>query len=33
MELEELFGLPAHPLLVHMPVVIIPLAGMVWDED
>lgn len=29
MELEELFGLPAHPLLVHMPVVIIPLAGII----
>jgi len=28
-ELEELFGLPAHPLLVHMPVVIIPLAGVI----
>ena len=25
MELDRLFGLPAHPLLVHMPVVIIPL--------
>jgi uncharacterized membrane protein len=24
-ELDQLFGLPAHPLLVHMPVVIIPL--------
>ena len=29
MELENLFGLPAHPLLVHMPVVIIPLAGII----
>lgn len=29
MELEKLFGLPAHPLLVHMPVVIIPLAGII----
>jgi hypothetical protein len=25
-ELDELFGLPAHPLLVHIPVVMIPLA-------
>ncbi len=25
-EMDELFGLPAHPLLVHIPVVIIPLA-------
>lgn len=29
MELEELFGLPAHPLFVHIPVVIIPMAGVV----
>ncbi|MEN9643838.1 MAG: hypothetical protein RL238_507 [Actinomycetota bacterium] len=29
MELENLFGLPAHPLLVHLPVVIIPLAGII----
>ena len=29
MELETLFGLPAHPLLVHLPVVLIPLAGLV----
>ena len=29
MELEKLFGLPAHPLLVHMPVVLIPLTGLV----
>lgn len=29
MELEKLFGLPAHPLLVHMPVVLIPLAGLI----
>lgn len=29
MELETLFGLPAHPLLVHLPVVIIPLAGLI----
>ena len=25
MEIDQLFGLPAHPLLVHMPVVFIPL--------
>lgn len=25
-EIDELFGLPAHPLLVHIPVVVIPLA-------
>lgn len=29
MELEKLFGLPAHPLLVHLPVVLIPLAGII----
>lgn len=26
MEVEELFGLPAHPLLVHAAVVLLPLA-------
>ena len=26
MEINDLFGLPAHPLLVHIPVVLIPLA-------
>lgn len=25
-EINDLFGLPAHPLLVHIPVVLIPLA-------
>jgi hypothetical protein len=25
-EIDELFGLPAHPLLVHIPVVLIPTA-------
>lgn len=25
MEIDQLFGLPAHPLLVHLPVVFIPL--------
>lgn len=29
MELEKLFGLPAHPLLVHIPVVLVPLAGLI----
>jgi uncharacterized membrane protein len=29
MELEKLFGLPAHPLLVHIPVVLIPLSGII----
>lgn len=28
MEFSELFGLPAHPLLVHVPVVLIPLAAV-----
>jgi uncharacterized membrane protein len=25
MQIDQLFGLPAHPLLVHLPVVLIPL--------
>jgi uncharacterized membrane protein len=25
MEISKLFGLPAHPLLVHVPIVLIPL--------
>lgn len=29
MELEKFAGLPAHPLFVHIPVVLIPLAGLV----
>jgi hypothetical protein len=29
MELNSLFGLPAHPLLVHVPVVLVPLAVLV----
>lgn len=29
MEIETFFGLPAHPLMVHMPVVLIPLAGII----
>lgn len=28
MDLDKLFGLPAHPLLVHIPVVLIPLAAV-----
>ncbi len=28
MELDKLFGLPAHPLLVHIPVVLVPLASL-----
>lgn len=32
MELEKIFGLPAHPLLVHAPVLLIPLCaiGAIW---
>lgn len=28
MEISKLFGLPAHPLLVHVPVVLVPLVGL-----
>lgn len=28
MELSDLAGLPAHPLLVHLPVVLVPLTGI-----
>lgn len=28
MEIWKLFGLPAHPLLVHIPVVLVPLAAI-----
>jgi uncharacterized membrane protein len=28
MEINELFGLPAHPLLVHAAVVLLPLAAL-----
>lgn len=28
MEINKLFGLPAHPLLVHIPVVLVPLAAL-----
>src|SRR4051794_39308686 len=28
MEIQSLFGLPAHPLLVHVPVVLVPLAAI-----
>jgi len=27
-ELNDLFGLPAHPLLVHAPIVLVPLAAL-----
>src|SRR5918997_43041 len=27
-ELERAFGLPAHPLLVHVPLVFIPVLGL-----
>ena len=32
MDIETIFGLPGHPLLVHIPVVLIPLCavGAVW---
>lgn len=29
MEFEKIAGLPAHPLFVHIPVILIPLAGLV----
>jgi uncharacterized membrane protein len=29
MELDKLFGLPAHPLLVHIPVVLVPIAAII----
>lgn len=29
MEINDLFGLPAHPLLVHLPIVLVPLAALV----
>lgn len=29
MELGNLFGLPAHPLLVHVPVVLVPTAALI----
>jgi uncharacterized membrane protein len=28
MEISDLAGLPAHPLLVHLPVVLVPLMGV-----
>ena len=28
MEVSKLFGLPAHPLFVHVPVVLVPLAAL-----
>ncbi len=29
MEIDQLFGLPAHPLLVHLSVVMVPVAALV----
>jgi hypothetical protein len=28
-QIEEAFGLPAHPLIIHVPVVFIPILGLV----
>jgi hypothetical protein len=28
LDLSNLFGLPAHPLLVHVPIVLVPLAAL-----
>ncbi|MCE9622662.1 MAG: hypothetical protein K8R99_09985 [Actinomycetia bacterium] len=28
MEIDQLFGLPAHPLLVHLPVIVVPVAAL-----
>ena len=28
MEIETLFGLPAHPLIVHVPIVLVPLSAV-----
>lgn len=28
MEVDTFFGLPAHPLLVHIPIVLIPILGL-----
>lgn len=28
MDIKTFFGLPAHPLLVHIPIVLIPLCGL-----
>ena len=27
MEISKLFGLPAHPLIVHVPIVLLPMVG------
>ncbi len=29
MELSKLFGLPAHPLLVHIPIVLVPVTAII----
>lgn len=28
MEIQSLFGLPAHPLIVHVPIVLVPLSAV-----
>jgi uncharacterized membrane protein len=28
MDIQKLFDLPAHPLLVHVPVVLVPIAAI-----
>ena len=35
MEIDTLFGLPAHPLIVHAAVVVLPIAtiGLIVDGD
>jgi hypothetical protein len=30
LELDKMFGLPAHPLLVHAAVVLVPVAALGW---
>jgi hypothetical protein len=30
LEINKIFGLPAHPLLVHAAVVLVPLAALAW---
>jgi hypothetical protein len=27
-EITSIFGLPAHPLFVHVPIVLVPLASL-----
>lgn len=33
MEISKLFGLPAHPLIVHIPVVLLPIEGGEGGEE